>query len=532
VKRAGLSIFRDTAGEIGGWARPARLARGFGVPGLSAGFRQARKSRCYTAFTRRAVLPVCDAFGLLLAALPMVGGLLAAGYAAAVLIFLGSSGQHRLRICMRVSDQIPRLAVAVVLPIPLFLLWIGSGRLVRLAALSVGVLLILRFALYAALRVANRHKWLTEPALIIGTGKLAVKIGEVLREHSELGMRPVGFIDSLDAAPESSLPVLGEISELSDVAAKHDVRRIIVTFPEDGDEALVSVLRADHQLAAEVCVVPRMYELAAAIPASCQDELWGIPLILVRHPGLGPAGRAIKRSFDVVVGTVLLIVLAPVLLILMSGILLSCGRPVLFRQVRVGRSGQDVKITKLRTVVGADRDGRWAVSPEDCSALGRWLRASHLDELPQLLNVIRGEMSLVGPRPERRYFTSKFAEIVPRYGDRHRVCGGLTGLAQVHGLTGDTSIHERARFDNHYIEHWSLWLDLVILVRTLTEPLTGIRKYKRAGGVGSSSASDHSAYGQEASNRETELSRQVNNELTFGVAILALNSEKLRIGTR
>jgi lipopolysaccharide/colanic/teichoic acid biosynthesis glycosyltransferase len=179
------------------------------------------------------------------------------------------------------------------------------------------------------------------------------------------------------------------------------------------------------------------------------------------------------------VATTLLAVLAPVLVILMTGVLLSCGRPVLFRQVRVGRSGRTIKITKLRTVMSVDRDGRWTVSPEDCSALGRWLRATHLDELPQLLNVIRGDMSLVGPRPERPYFTSRFAEIVPRYDDRHRVNGGMTGWAQVHGLTGDTSIHDRARFDNRYIEHWSLWLDLIILVRTLTEPVVGLRKHKR-----------------------------------------------------
>lgn len=150
--------------------------------------------------------------------------------------------------------------------------------------------------------MANRHKLLAEPALIVGTGKLGVKISELLREHSELGMQPVGFIDSPDAAPASSLPLLGEMSELPDIASMYDVRRIIVAFPAECDDAL---------------------------------------------------------------------------------------------------------------------------------------------------------------------------------DDRHRVNGGMTGWAQVHGLTGDTSIHDRTRFDNNYIEHWSLWLDLVILVRTLTEPLTGIRKHKR-----------------------------------------------------
>ncbi len=116
------------------------------------------------------------------------------------------------------------------------------------------------------------------------------------------------------------------------------------------------------------------------------------------------------------------------------------------------------------------------MTAEDCSALGRWLRATHLDELPQLLNVIRGEMSLVGPRPERPYFVAKFTEIIPHYADRHRMNTGMTGWAQVNGLTGDTSIHERVRFDNNYIEHWSLWLDLIIMIRTLIQPLSGIRR--------------------------------------------------------
>jgi lipopolysaccharide/colanic/teichoic acid biosynthesis glycosyltransferase len=184
----------------------------------------------------------------------------------------------------------------------------------------------------------------------------------------------------------------------------------------------------------------------------------------------------VKRASDIVMGTILLVLFAPLIALLMGGVVLTCGRPALFRQARVTRSGRLMKITKLRTVARADTDGHWTVSPEDCSALGRWLRATHLDELPQLVNVIRGDMSLVGPRPERPYFTSRFSELVPRYQDRLRANSGMTGWAQVHALTGDTSIHERARFDNNYIEHWSLWLDLVILVRTLTEPLSGLRK--------------------------------------------------------
>jgi exopolysaccharide biosynthesis polyprenyl glycosylphosphotransferase len=437
---------------------------------------EARASGRYRAFTRKAVLPLSDVSALLLAALLTAAGWSKLWYVAAVLIVLSLDGRHRLRICLRVSDEVPRLALAVALPIPLLVFWLDRGVLIRLAALSGGLLVVMRLTLYSLLRAANRRNWLAERTLIIGTGKLGAEIWDLLREHLELGLLPVGFIASADVDPEFALPVLGIVSELQDVVLTYDIRRVIVTFPADSDGTLISALRAGGQISAEVCIVPRMYELAAVTPASYQDEIWGIPLLLLRRPGLRWSGRVLKRAFDLAVSVLLLIVFAPVLVLLMGGILVDTGRPVLFRQTRVSQAGRTMTITKLRTVRGSDQDRRWTVSPQDCSALGRWLRATHLDELPQLLNVVRGEMSLVGPRPERPYYTSRFAESVPRYDDRHRAKGGMTGLAQVHGLIGDTSIHERARFDNNYIEHWSLWLDLVILLRTLTESLTGNRR--------------------------------------------------------
>jgi exopolysaccharide biosynthesis polyprenyl glycosylphosphotransferase len=427
------------------------------------------------AFPRRAALPVCDAFSLFLAALLTVRGWPAVGYGAAVLVVLQFSGRQRLRICLRLSDEVAGLAAAAILPILLFLFFMNSRELVRLAVLSAVLLITTRLALYTMLRIANRRRWLVERTLIVGSGKVGVEIGEALQGHPELGLEPVGFIDSTAPGQEPSLPLLGEVPKLPDLVSEYNAHQIIVTPTEDNEADLVSVLRAADQMTAEVCVLPRMHELASAIPASCQDDIWGIPVIPLRRPGLRLSSRAVKRAFDIFIGTILLFAFTPLIALLMGGVVLTCGRPALFRQVRVTGSGRLMKITKLRTVARTDVDGRWTVSPEDCSALGRWLRATHLDELPQLVNVIRGDMSLVGPRPERPYYTSQFSKLVPHYQDRLRVKGGMTGWAQVHGLTGDTSIHERVRFDNSYIEHWSLWRDLVILIRTLTEPLTGIR---------------------------------------------------------
>jgi lipopolysaccharide/colanic/teichoic acid biosynthesis glycosyltransferase len=178
-------------------------------------------------------------------------------------------------------------------------------------------------------------------------------------------------------------------------------------------------------------------------------------------------GRSAKRALDVTAALVLLALAMPVLAVLVVVMWARCGYPVLFRQVRVTGRGRTAVILKLRTLgEHGDADTRWIVPEHRLTPLGHWLRRTHLDELPQLVNVLRGDMSLVGPRPERPYFAEQFAREIPRYGDRHRVRAGLTGWAQVHGLNGDTSIAERVRFDNDYIDHWSLRLDLVILART------------------------------------------------------------------
>jgi lipopolysaccharide/colanic/teichoic acid biosynthesis glycosyltransferase len=189
-----------------------------------------------------------------------------------------------------------------------------------------------------------------------------------------------------------------------------------------------------------------------------------------------------KRAVDLALGSLLALLAAPLLAVLAFGLWCDAGPRVLFRQRRdVGR-GRTTEILKLRTLTPcADPDTRWEVADADATPFGHWLRASHLDELPQLLNVLRGEMSLVGPRPERPYFAERFAHGLPGYAARQRMPAGLTGWAQVHGLHGDTSIAERARFDNDYIDRWSLRLDLWILSRTLRAALRGFAGARRGG---------------------------------------------------
>jgi exopolysaccharide biosynthesis polyprenyl glycosylphosphotransferase len=326
------------------------------------------------------------------------------------------------------------------------------------------------------LRGAHRRGLLTEPAVVVGAGTFGAYVAELMRTHPEFGLRPMGMLDDGPPRRDLSVPSLGSPSNLSDVVQRLGIRRVIVCFSSDSrDEDIVTVMRASRPLGADVYVVPRLYELGMAVPRGCLDEIWGIPLIPLRSFGHSRVALALKRPFDVVVSAVLFAVAAPLMLALAIAIRLRSGQTALFRQARVTGEGRVVPILKLRTLaVHADHDTRWTAA-EHLSPFGRWLRATHVDELPQLVNVMRGDMSLVGPRPERPHFAERFSREIPRYAGRTRMPAGLTGWAQVNGLNGDTSIFERARFDNYYVEYWSVWLDVVILARTLATVVRGGR---------------------------------------------------------
>ncbi|HMA45668.1 MAG TPA: exopolysaccharide biosynthesis polyprenyl glycosylphosphotransferase, partial [Frankiaceae bacterium] len=344
----------------------------------------------------------------------------------------------------------------------------AAGPLARLAAVSVAALWLGRGISAAVLRGLRRCGLLAQPVLLVGAGALAVEVAAALRAHPDLGLSPRGFLDSPTAAHPAAGPLLGGVTDLTRVVAAYRVRRLVVCFPSAPDAELVPALRACRSLRVQVDVVPRLYELGARLPAGDLDEIRGIPLVRLRRTATAPAAQTVKRALDVGVAAALLVVTAPLLAALLALVRLVDGGPALFRQMRLSGPGRLVRVLKLRTVVGDDVDSRWRVPAERCTRLGGFLRRTHLDELPQLVNVLRGEMSLVGPRPERPCFVDRFSEEIPGYADRHRMPAGITGWAQVHGLCGDTSVPERARFDNAYIENWSPWLDLVILARTAT----------------------------------------------------------------
>jgi exopolysaccharide biosynthesis polyprenyl glycosylphosphotransferase len=477
------SADRDPARYGQAWASVPRLALS-GLPGRAAPSPDAAgERRRRTALSL--ALPAADIAGLAVAiavsgAAARTGpGLLdALVYAVTVLVVAQALRLHRLRICLRVSDQAGRLAIAAGAPALMLAGAEPAGHArgaIWLGAWSAGLIFAARESVCAALRAVRKRGRLTEQALVVGSGTFGAYVAELLGAHPELGVRPVGFLDEGPARRDLALPTVGHPSDLAAVVRRLGISRVIVTFSTGcRDEEMVTLLRATLPSRTDVCIVPRLYELGMAVPRGCLDEIWGIPLIPLRRSGAAAAALAAKRAFDITAASVLLLLTAPLLAVFALAIRLRTRQAPVYRQSRVTKDGQVVSIVKLRTVRHHDdHDTRWTAAAEHTGTLGRWMRACHVDELPQLLNVIRGEMSLTGPRPERPYFAERFSRDIPRYDGRTRMPAGMTGWAQVNGLNGDTSIFERARFDNYYIEYWSVWLDIVILVRTVTAVFRG-----------------------------------------------------------
>lgn len=334
-----------------------------------------------------------------------------------------------------------------------------------------------RVALLLAHRYARVRRLDGRPTLIVGAGSVGTRIARRLEEHPEYGLSPVGF---LDADPlqdgDCDVPVLGSPDDLDWIVQLTRARHVVIAFSSESDERLVDLVRRCEALGLEVSLVPRLFE--SLNHRATYEPLGGTPLVGLRS--VHPKGWqfTIKHAFDRLGAAVLLAVLSPLLLVIALGVRLSSPGPIVFRQRRVGRDGTVFDLYKFRSMrppapggdgfrpgVGSAPGG--VEGNDRRTPIGRLLRRTSLDELPQLFNVLRGEMSLVGPRPERPEFVELFEADIKRYGDRHRVRSGVTGWAQVHGLRGQTSLADRVEWDNYYIEHWTLGLDLKILVLTI-----------------------------------------------------------------
>jgi exopolysaccharide biosynthesis polyprenyl glycosylphosphotransferase len=255
---------------------------------------------------------------------------------------------------------------------------------------------------------------------------------------------------------------------------------VILAFASEPDHRLLDAVRQCQELGVEVSLVPRMFE--AINSRATLDHVGGLPVVSLKPTNPRGWEFAVKHTIDRVFAFVALIALAPVMIAIAAAVKFDSPGPALFRQRRVGRDGRTFDLLKFRTMrqpsAGAHHfrpvygSAPGGIEGEDRrTKLGRWLRSASLDELPQLINVLRGEMSLIGPRPERPEFVELFSAEIDDYQDRHRVKSGITGWAQVNGLRGQTSITDRVEWDNYYIRNWSLRLDLRIIALTLAEVL-------------------------------------------------------------
>ncbi|MFJ6655890.1 exopolysaccharide biosynthesis polyprenyl glycosylphosphotransferase [Streptomyces sp. NPDC091377] len=299
-------------------------------------------------------------------------------------------------------------------------------------------------------------------ALVIGPADTAQRVAAAVLRHPACGVRPVGVVAAV-AEGGDGLPVLTTGQEVQRALIQNGVREVLAVHPSVRREQ-APLLRA---LAESGCV---LWELDADSPSyEAREQLAGFSCRRLPLGAARPVGRG-KRVLDVTLAGTALLLVSPLLLGCAAVLRLTGGPGVVFRQERIGKDGRPFTLLKLRTHRPRDEHEsatRWSVADErGMTWFCRLLRRTSADELLQLWNVVRGDMSLVGPRPERPFFVGQFSQSHPGYAARHRMPAGITGLAQIHGLRGDTSIEDRARFDNAYIDNWSLWQDICILLRT------------------------------------------------------------------
>ena len=321
-----------------------------------------------------------------------------------------------------------------------------------------------------------------ERALLVGWGAAADLLVQRLRMFPEYGYQLVGVLaDQPELGPEASgPPVLGEVGEIVRVLHETPVDAVFFALPEFSPDHLLQLIECCRHRGVEVRILPGMLELMTTRVTG--DQVDGIPLLQLRH-GLdldGPKTR-VKRTFDVVVAGLGLVVISPLLALVALLVKLTSRGPVLIHQERVGMHGRVFRAHKFRSM-RVDAEARtgpvWADAGDPRrTAVGRVLRRLSVDELPQLWNIVRGDMSLVGPRPERPNFVAEFSRRMPRYCDRHLVRPGLTGWGQAKDLRGQTPVEERLIYDLYYIENWSLSFDIKIILLTLVRVWTHKNAY-------------------------------------------------------
>lgn len=330
---------------------------------------------------------------------------------------------------------------------------------------------IVRLTVYVILKFGRRRGHFMKNTLVLGAGSVGISSARKLIRTPELGLNFVGFLDqnpSDKAKKLETFPVFDDYSHLEQVLADHNIQHMVVAFSRDRHDTVVDLMERCFPFGVDFTIVPRLYEVFSDRVGV--EHIRGLPVVGLQRSNISGLQGLVKRSMDIVLSLLALIILSPVLLVIAIMVKLESPGPVMFRQMRLGMNEKPFRMLKFRSMrqdSGVDSQG-WTISGDiRRTRVGKVIRPLAIDELPQMINVIKGDMSLVGPRPEQPEYVSAFSRKIPSYPSRHRVRPGLTGWAQINGLRGDTDIGERIEYDIYYIENWSPWFDIKIMMRTI-----------------------------------------------------------------
>lgn len=359
--------------------------------------------------------------------------------------------------------------------------FIYSRQILLIAGiLCIALVTIGRFAHGNAVGLLRRQAVARDRLLVVGTGNTGQHVLETIDRSPWLGYEIVGVLTHADArgsngrteavATLPDVPVLGDDSELAEIVARHNIDEVIIALNGTPHEEVLALTQTLIEAPVNVKVYPDTFQLVTKNELSL-DDLGGLPMVSIRNVALRGWNRAIKRVMDVALSAIILVFVSPVIIALAALVKISSPGPVFHLQERVGHDGRTFLCIKLRSMAAGAEEATgpiWATRDDPRrTRLGRFMRRYSLDELPQFINVLLGEMSIVGPRPERPHFVQQFRESIPGYNYRHNEKAGITGWAQVNGLRGDTSIEERTRYDLYYVENWSPLFDLKIMIKTV-----------------------------------------------------------------
>lgn len=372
--------------------------------------------------------------------------------------------------------QVHFTSLVILLSLMFFVKQVDISRYYLAIYMGFNLLLIMlyRYFLKRSLKQLRKKGYNKQFVLIIGAGSLGRKFHDNLRQYPELGYQIIGFLDDYqqwDADEKRKYsPILGTVDQLEEILESKLVDEVVLALPLDAHSRYAKIIACCEKAGVRTLIIPDFFDYLPARPYF--DNFAGMPMINVRDIPLDMAGnRLVKRAFDIVFSIAAIIITSPVMLFVVIGIKLTSPGSVIFKQERMGLNRRTFQMYKFRSMnvlpEGAVDTGWTTENDPRRTKFGAFLRKTSIDELPQFFNVLAGQMSVVGPRPERPYFVEQFREEVPKYMVKHHVRPGITGWAQTNGLRGDTSIEERIQHDIFYIENWSMLLDIKIILRTI-----------------------------------------------------------------